>query len=178
MGRGGDDIIDGDKWLNVQIAVHASMDANGLPTGPIIERVNSMTQLATRMFNGEINPGQLEILRTIEAANGAGDIDIAKYQGNLAEYTFGSDANGNVTVTHSIEDALDGSDKLRNIERLQFLDTSVGLVVGTAAGETLNGTAGNDLIIGLGGNDTLNGLAGNDILVGGTGTDTLNGGLG
>jgi Ca2+-binding RTX toxin-like protein len=178
MGRGGDDIIDGDRWLNVQIAVHASMDANGLPTGPIIERVNSMTQLATRMFNGEINPGQLEIVRTIETANGAGDIDIAKYQGNLAEYTFGSDANGNVTVTHSIEDALDGSDKLRNIERLQFLDTSVGLVVGTAAGETLNGTAGNDLIIGLGGNDTLNGLAGNDILVGGTGTDTLNGGLG
>ena len=38
--------------------------------------------------------------------------------------------------------ALDGTDKLRNIERLQFLDANVGLVVGTAAGETLNGTAG------------------------------------
>ena len=178
MGRGGDDIIDGDKWLNVQIAVHASMDANGLPTGPILERVNSMTQLATRMFNGEINPGQLEIVRTIETANGTGDIDTARFQGNLAEYTFGSDAAGNVIVTHAIEDALDGTDKLRNIERLQFLDANVGLVVGTAAGETLNGTAGNDLILGMGGNDTLNGLAGNDILVGGTGNDTLNGGLG
>ncbi|HEY2875736.1 MAG TPA: peroxidase family protein [Reyranella sp.] len=178
MGRGGDDIIDGDKWLNVQIAVHASMDANGLPTGLILERVNSMTQLATRMFNGEINPGQLEIVRTIETANGTGDIDTARYQGNLTEYTFGSDAAGNVIVTHAIEDALDGTDKLRNIERLQFLDANVGLVVGTAAGETLNGTAGNDLILGMGGNDTLNGLAGNDILVGGTGNDTLNGGLG
>jgi Ca2+-binding RTX toxin-like protein len=178
MGRGGDDIIDGDKWLNVQIAVHASMDANGLPTGPIIERVNSMTQLASRMFDGTINPGQLEIVRTIETDLTAGDIDTARYQGNLAEYTFGSDANGNVIVTHSIEDSLDGSDRLRNIERLQFLDANVGLIVGTAAGETLNGTSGNDLILGLGGNDTLNGLAGNDILVGGLGTDTMNGGLG
>ena len=26
MGRGGDDIIDGDKWLNVQIGVHAEFD--------------------------------------------------------------------------------------------------------------------------------------------------------
>ena len=83
-----------------------------------------------------------------------------------------------VTVTHTIEDSLDGSDKLRNIERLQFLDATVGLIVGTAAGETLNGTAGNDLILGLGGNDTLNGLGGNDILVGGAGNDTMNGGLG
>ena len=66
-----------------------------------------------------------------------------------------------------------------SIERLQFSDdTSLGIIVGTAAGETLNGTAGDDLILGLGGNDTLNGLGGNDILVGGPGTDTLNGGLG
>src|SRR5262249_39787552 len=64
MGRGGDDIIDGDKWLNVQIAVHAGVDANGLPTGPIIERVNSMIELASRMFDGTINAGQLEIVRT------------------------------------------------------------------------------------------------------------------
>ncbi|MBT1515796.1 hypothetical protein KIP88_35580 [Bradyrhizobium sp. SRL28] len=176
MGRGGDDIIDGDKWLDVQIGVFAVGDTTH--TGTPIALHDSMTSLATAMFNGTINPGQLGIVRTIRTDTTAGDIDTARYQGNIAEYTFGSDANGMVTVTHTIEDSLDGSDKLRNIERLQFLDATVGLIVGTAAGETLNGTAGNDLILGLGGNDTLNGLGGNDILVGGAGNDTMNGGLG
>ena len=84
-----------------------------------------------------INPGQLGIVRDDPTtADGAGDIDTARYQGNLAEYTFGSDANGMVTVTHAIEDSLDGSDKLRNIERLQFLDATVGLIVGTAGNDT------------------------------------------
>ena len=175
MGRGGDDIIDGDKWLNVQIAVHAGMDANGLPTGEIIERFNSMTELASRMFSGEINPGQLDIVRTIETDTTSGDIDVAEFQGLQSEYTFLGNADGSIQVTHAIEDQLDGSDKLWNIERLKFADGDVGLIVGTNAGETLNGTAGNDLILGFGGNDTLNGLGGNDILVGGEGSDTLNG---
>ncbi len=176
MGRGGDDIIDGDKWLNVRIGVYAENDL--LHTGPVLEYHNSMTTLAARMFSGEINPGRLGIVREIMTADGTGDIDIARYQGNRTEYTFGSDANGNVTVTHAIEDSLDGSDKLRNIERVQFLDGTVGLIVGTAGNDTLNGTTGDDLILGLAGNDTLNGNNGNDILVGGTGNDNLNGGAG
>jgi len=178
MGRGGDDIIDGDKWLDVQIAVHAGTDANGLPTGAVIARYTSMTQLASQMFNGNINPGQLQIERTIKTDTTAGDIDIAQFQGLQSEYTFVGNADGSIQVTHAIEDQLDGSDKLWNIERLKFADGEVGLIVGTNAGETLNGTAGNDLILGLGGNDTLNGLGGNDILVGGEGSDTLNGGDG
>ena len=36
MGRGGDDIIDGDKWLNVRIAVHANVGPDG-GTGAILE---------------------------------------------------------------------------------------------------------------------------------------------
>ena len=178
MGRGGDDIIDGDKWLDVQIAVHASMDANGLPSGPVIARYNSMTELATQMFNGLINPGQLQIERTIKTADGTGDIDIAVYQGALAEYTFAANADGSIQVTHATEDALDGSDRLRNIERLEFSDGSLGLIVGTNGPDTLNGTAGNDLMLGLDGNDVLNGLGGNDVLVGGGGKDVLNGGDG
>ena len=60
MGRGGDDIIDGDKWLNVQIAVHADGPARrAADRRRSSSVVNSMTQLASRMFSGEINPGQL-----------------------------------------------------------------------------------------------------------------------
>ena len=179
MGRAGDDIIDGDKWLNVRIAVHQSVGADG-GTGEILEYHSSMTTLAAKMFSGEINPGQLQIVReiTTAGADAIADIDTAKYQGLQSEYTFAGNADGSVQVTHTIEDSLDGSDKLWNIERLEFADTTLGLIVGTEAGETLNGTAGNDLILGLGGNDTLNGLGGNDVLVGGAGNDVLNGGDG
>jgi Ca2+-binding RTX toxin-like protein len=179
QGNDGNDIIDGDKWLNVRIGVFA-LDANGQRIGPALEHHNSMTTLAARMFSGEINPGQLAIVReiTTAGADAVADIDTARYQGARAEYTFGSDANGRVTVTHSIEDALDGSDTLIGIERLQFTDGTLALVVGTPGNDILSGTAGDDLILGLGGNDTLNGLGGNDTLVGGAGTDTLNGGLG
>ena len=51
-------------------------------------------------------------------------------------------------------------------------------IVGTSAGETLQGTELDDSIYGMAGNDTLEGLAGADLLDGGTGNDVLTGGLG
>ncbi len=50
------------------------------------------------------------------------------------------------------------------------------VIIGTDAGETLNGDAADNLIIGLGGDDTLNGMDGDDVLCGDGGEDTLNGG--
>ena len=102
------------------------------------------------------------------------NIDTAKYQGLRSEYSFAGNTDGSIQVTHAIEDQLDGSDKLRNIERLQFSDGgALNIVVGTTGNDTaLNGTADDDLILGLAGNDTLNGFAGNDILVGGPNTST------
>jgi hypothetical protein len=177
MGRGGDDIIDGDKWLDVQIGVFAAGDS--AHTGAALELHDSMKTLVNRMFSqAQINPGQLEIVRTIRTDTTVGDIDTAVYRGALADYAFGTTADGMLTVTDVGLDPIDGSDKLRNIERLQFSDNLLGLVVGTAGNDTLNGTSGNDLLLGLDGNDTLNGLGGNDVLIGGAGTDTLNGGLG
>lgn len=53
------------------------------------------------------------------------------------------------------------------------------LILGTSAGETLNGGGGNDCIIGGDGIDTLNGQGGNDVLIGGPGLiNFLNGGGG
>lgn len=51
-------------------------------------------------------------------------------------------------------------------------------IVGTAAGETLNGGNGADTIDGGAGNDTLNGGNGDDTLYGNAGDDTLDGGGG
>ena len=149
-GNAGDDIIDGDKWLDVQIGVFAPTDVNH--TGTPIELHNSMTSLATAMFNGTINPGQLSIVRTIRDSNdqpdsdGIADVDVAVFSGAMADYDIAFNPDGSITVVDT--DGTDGTDTLRNIEQLQFLDTSVGVVVGTAAAETLNGTAGiNDIFV-------------------------------
>ncbi|RYZ03110.1 MAG: hypothetical protein EON61_15580, partial [Alphaproteobacteria bacterium] len=185
QGNGGDDIIDGDKWLDVQIGVFALGDTNH--TGAPIRLVNSMKELTSEVFAGLINPGQLSIVRTIRTGTTAGDIDTARYVGLRGEYAFSATADGQVIVTHAIEDALDGSDQLRNIERVQFADGSaLNIIVGTPYNDNgaptqgapplnqpvLNGTAQDDLILGLAGTDVLNGGAGNDILVGGAGANT------
>ncbi len=46
-------------------------------------------------------------------------------------------------------------------------------VVGSSAGNTLTGTAGNDFVLGLNGDDTLTGGAGDDTVDGGAGNDVL-----
>jgi Ca2+-binding RTX toxin-like protein len=51
-------------------------------------------------------------------------------------------------------------------------------LVGTAAGDTLNGLGGDDSLFGSSGDDCLNGGNGDDWLAGGAGNDTLNGGPG
>jgi Ca2+-binding RTX toxin-like protein len=168
MGMAGDDIIDGDKYLDVNIAVYALADVNH--TGPVQALHKSMTTLATAMFNGTIKASQLSVLREIKSDNAVGDIDIAKFQGGRGEYAFSATADGQVIVTHAVEDSLDGTDRLRNIEKAQFATgNALNIIVGTAAGETLTGTAEDDLILGLDGADTINAGAGDDILVGGPG---------
>lgn len=47
------------------------------------------------------------------------------------------------------------------------------LIIGTPAGESINGNGGDDCILGAGGNDLLRGNGGNDVCVGGPGTDTF-----
>jgi Ca2+-binding RTX toxin-like protein len=66
-GRGGDDILDGDKWLNVRISVRANHDG----TGPEIATFDSMEPMVPLMLNGTYNPGQLVIVRRSSVATTA-----------------------------------------------------------------------------------------------------------
>ena len=52
------------------------------------------------------------------------------------------------------------------------------IMLGTPAGDTIDGRGGDDVILGLGGNDQLFGAGGDDRLDGGTGSDLLDGGAG
>ncbi|WP_417581806.1 peroxidase family protein [Pelagibacterium sp.] len=123
MGMMGDDIIDGDKWLDVQIGVFAVGDTDH--AGAPLELHNSMTTLAQRMFSGELNPGQLSIVRTIRQADGTGDVDIAVFGDVMENYDISFNPDGTVTVEHTtVSDDLesDGTDTLRNVEVLRFAD--------------------------------------------------------
>ncbi|GLS31382.1 Ca2+-binding protein, RTX toxin-related [Mesorhizobium albiziae] len=131
-GLAGDDIIDGDKWLDVQIGVYAPGDTGH--TGAPLELHESMTALSSRIFSGAINPGQLGIVRRIVTADGAGDMDTAVFSGNQDEYVFGTDAFGRMTVSHVGGTQIDGTDTIINIEQLQFADGFVSLVNDPATG--------------------------------------------
>ncbi|SEQ54354.1 peroxidase family protein [Nitrosomonas ureae] len=165
-GRGGDDIIDGDAWLSVRIS--ARTDPNN-PASQIQSFPNMTPALRTAMQNGTYSPDQLVIVREI-LSNSTG-VDTALYGDVFANYVVNVDSSGTIFVDHAnpvVGD--DGSDRVRNVERLQFADRIV--TVGTNGDDNMIGTAGNDVLIALAGNDTLDGLDGVDILNGGPGDDT------
>ncbi|WP_411340015.1 peroxidase family protein [Sphingopyxis sp. J-6] len=145
-GLAGNDIIDGDRWLNVRILVTPKEGDNWAAFS-----VDSMTEIAARMVSGEINPGQLSIVREIidgDLANAS--IDKAVYTDVVTNYTFTRNDDGSITVDHTgftdpgdgedengediPEETLqnrplsDGTDRLFNIEVLRFSDGNGGTV--------------------------------------------------
>ncbi|MNG92882.1 Bifunctional hemolysin/adenylate cyclase precursor [compost metagenome] len=123
-GRGGDDILDGDKWLNVRISVRANLDG----TGPEIASFDSMEPMVPFMLNGTYNPGQLVIIR--EILSGTDNYDTALFSGVASDYTIAVEGN-TVVVTDTVA-GRDGVDRLTGIERLQFSDSAQASGVGTA----------------------------------------------
>ncbi|WP_223511138.1 peroxidase family protein [Pseudomonas sp. GL-B-19] len=133
QGRGGDDLIDGDKWLNARISVRQNIDG----TGPEIATFDSMVPLVPLMLNGTYNPGQLVAVREIltdapDPLNPGHSFDTALYTGLLADYTVIENVDGTISVADSVV-GRDGTDRLSNIERLQFADQSRVLVAGLNA---------------------------------------------
>ncbi|HCK85018.1 MAG TPA: hypothetical protein DHW63_11035, partial [Hyphomonadaceae bacterium] len=126
-GRAGDDILDGDAWLHVDL---------------------------TRDANGAIFAGS-EITRDIFFDITDGDVDTAVYNDVLANYVISAvpDAQGFYTVTQiSVTPGVnvlgvpqrvnEGVDRIRNIERLQFSDGTFTLnqLLGLAPGPNENAT--------------------------------------
>lgn len=168
QGRGGNDIIDGDAWLNTRISVRTNPNDPGTQ---IASFENMTSTLRAAMQNGTYNPNQLVIVR--EILSDSSGIDTAVYRDVFADYIINADAAGTLFIDHANPNGggnTDGSDRVRNVERLQFTDKTA--FVGTIGDDNLVGTAANDVLLGLSGNDTLIGLGGVDILNGGTGDDT------
>jgi Ca2+-binding RTX toxin-like protein len=136
-GRGADDIIDGDRSLQVRISVRANADGTGPEIGSATlmegtyQAGNSKT-LQQAVFDGTIDPGQLVAVREIVPAP-AGDtgVDTAVFLAPRASFTIVANANGSITVTQTgavnrpTQKVSDGIDTLRGIERLQFTDQTI-----------------------------------------------------
>ena len=127
-GRGGDDVIDGDRWLNVQI------EAPDLstPDPADVKRVDSMGAVQADILAGRMHAGQLRIVRSIVTPAGQENLaDVAQFSGPQADYDITGDlANGSATVVHARNNVVinDGTDRLRNIERLLFADGILQIV--------------------------------------------------
>ncbi|MFC5696155.1 peroxidase family protein, partial [Pseudomonas sp. GCM10022186] len=136
-GRGGDDLLDGERFLNVRIAVAGHVPQ---PGQPVITTADSLVELVPFLLSGEITPSQLSIVREINTAAVAA-FDTAVFSDVLANYNVTTDAvTGVTTVEHLVVDVdgnvvagPDGTDRVVNIERLQFADQAVVLVAGLNA---------------------------------------------
>ncbi|XAS66570.1 peroxidase family protein [Micrococcaceae bacterium Sec5.7] len=144
-GRGGDDIIDGDAYLSVRLSVRTDpnnpatqigsagiegpgqsamtsqylRDAAGALTGPTLQEA---------VFAGTVNPGNIVAVR--EILTGSGGTDSAVFSDIQANYTVTTvplgaalGSPGSVTTVVHNGGGADGTDTLRNVERLVFSDT-------------------------------------------------------
>ena len=134
-GRGGNDVIDGDRYLKIRISVRDNAGAE-IGTTDLMERQyqtgNPLT-LAGAVAAGVVDPGNLVAVREIITPTDletAGNRDVAIFsdvRGNYTVTTTGGDGTlgspGSVTTVVHNGAGIDGTDTLRNIEFLQFSDT-------------------------------------------------------
>ena len=123
-GRGGDDRIDGDAWLDVNLVSPDPDNPGATKTVP------GLASLQADLLAGRIDPGAVRVERSIKMAPAVvADSDAAVFTGARAEYTIDRSNDGLVTtVTHTGGTAVDGTDRLTNVERLIFTDQTVEVV--------------------------------------------------
>ena len=164
-GRGGDDLIDGDAWLNVRISVCANA-----PTAPDQSRCHNMDDRRSRslMFDGTYNPGQLvDRARDQPARRLATSTPpcFRELAANMPSPRLPTVKSSSATRSRRAR----RQRSLRDIEKIQFANgNALNIVVGTPSNDvSQRHLPPGRLVLGLDGADTLNGGGGNDILVGG-----------
>ncbi|MBK7454921.1 MAG: heme peroxidase [Anaerolineales bacterium] len=139
-GRGANDIIDGDKYVNVRLSVRDNLGVE-IGSTDLMEHVadsgnfgpgTAGMNLQQAVFAGLVDPGKIVIVREILSNPGPGDIDTALFSGPSSDYTITANPDGSVTVDHTAAigggggggggGANDGIDTLWNIELLAFTD--------------------------------------------------------
>ncbi|MBI5945642.1 MAG: heme peroxidase, partial [Chloroflexi bacterium] len=137
-GRGANDIIDGDKYLNVRLSIRDSFGVeigstdlleHQALTGNFGPGTTGKT-LQQAVFAGLVDPGNIFIVREILSNPNPGDVDTAVFNGASTDYLITANLDGSLTVNHigavggggGGGGISDGIDTLWNIEQLAFSD--------------------------------------------------------
>ena len=135
-GRGADDIIDGDRYVNVRLSVrtNAADPASQIGTTDLMTGVAKSGNFGTgtagmtlqqAVFAGLVDPGNIVAVREILTST-TPDTDVALFSGPRTNYTVtavGVGAAQVITVTDNV--GTDGIDTVRNVETLRFTDGDV-----------------------------------------------------
>lgn len=141
-GRGGNDIIDGDRALQVWISVLDGPADD--PASAEIGRTDLLERTATSgtfgpgtagktlqqaVFAGLVDPGRLRVRRQVVVTSSPGSVDTAVYSGQRSRYLLTATADGAIQVTdnRALRNRLDGTDLVRNVEQLRFSDQTLVL---------------------------------------------------
>ncbi len=141
-GRGGDDIIDGDRYLQVRLSIRTNPadPATEIGTTDLLEHTAAagsfgpgtagMT-LQQAVFAHKVDPANIVTVR--EILSDSSGTDTAVFSGPMSNYSI-APAGDTVVVSQvgkntATQKVSDGTDTLRNIERLQFSDQTVTLAV-------------------------------------------------
>src|SRR4029079_10824735 len=143
-GRGGDDILDGDRWLNVQLSAPSPTVAgrtllyNSMRLGPtncvgLVPACNAAELRPLRAALCDtvtrVRVTAIQMVRSIVVPAPGADIDTAVFSGPLANYTIQVEGAGvDRVLIVSDTTGVDGTDRIRRVERLQFTDTTVNTV--------------------------------------------------
>ena len=134
-GRAADDVIDGDKALHVRISLRTNVDdpATEIGSTDLMEHKaltgsfgpgTTNETLQKSVFDGDVDPGKLAIVREIVDPTGddSASIDTAVFSGPRGNYNI-TTGGGHVTVTDTT--GTDGVDQLTHMEKLQFTDGTI-----------------------------------------------------
>jgi hypothetical protein len=143
-GRGADDIIDGDRYLDVRLSVRTAPADPGteIGTADLMESTylpGDPTTLQDAVMSGGVDPGRIVIVREIlTPAPGTADVDTAVFSDVRSAYDVTTNGDGSLRVDHARPSAGirgdDGADTLRNVEKLEFADVTVDAAGGTGGG--------------------------------------------
>ena len=149
-GRGANDILDGDQYLNVRLSIRTDVNDPVTEIGTTDLMENAATSgnfgpgtvgmtLQQAVFAGLVDPGNIAIVREILDPGPGAAIDTALFAGPADQYLITVNVDGSITVADTIGAGAggggggrrdDGVDTLWNIEQLSFCPVP-GVIRGT-----------------------------------------------
>ncbi len=181
-GGAGDDVINGgggDDTATINLQNEAGSDIINLGTGDDTVNVSAVAARQIRVTFTSSEVGNNNAFDSNTMANQDGGLGVRLQaedaDGNLTGLITRTDDEGITFIDPAFGVTFDVRDLVSGAARGDQFRT---VVLGTGAGDTINGGASSDYINGGMGADIINGGTSNDFLVGGAGDDTLTGGDG